>query len=197
MKQKVLFASTNRGKFLELKAPLAAHGIDLVLPLDLGLPTAPPQVDEDRPTYEGNARKKAQAYALWSGMPTLADDTGLEVECLGGAPGIYSARYAGPGAGSKENKLKLLKVLAKEKKNRRARFVSTLVLHWPNGKSVEANGSLEGAIVTAERGTGGFGYDTLFEVETRGRTLAELKGAGEIVDTHRTRALSGLIAKLR
>ncbi|MCB0962373.1 MAG: hypothetical protein KDA98_03590, partial [Acidimicrobiales bacterium] len=159
----VVLASANPKKAAEIRAILGDH-VDLVpRPADV------PEVVEDAPDFEGNARLKALALAAATGLAALADDSGLEVDALGGAPGVRSARYASaPGdegnADDAANVAKLLAELADrpEVADRTARFRAVVVLRWPDGREVVASGAVEGTIADAPRGEGGFGYDPVF-----------------------------------
>ncbi|OFW63180.1 MAG: non-canonical purine NTP pyrophosphatase, partial [Actinobacteria bacterium RBG_16_67_15] len=142
------------------------------------------EVPETGETLEDNAVLKARAVAAATGLAALADDTGLEVEALGGAPGVNTARYAGPAATYAENRVALLAALAGVS-DRRARFRTVVALAW-NGVVITAAGSVGGTIALAERGSGGFGYDPIFEVD--GRTLSELGTAAKNTFSHRARA---------
>ncbi|MEO0321725.1 MAG: RdgB/HAM1 family non-canonical purine NTP pyrophosphatase [Myxococcota bacterium] len=183
---KLLVATGNAGKVREFQALL--EGFELVRPGDLGLDL---EVEEDRPDFEGNARKKARAYAAASGLPTLADDSGLEVDALGGAPGVHSARYAGAEGPGKDaaNNAKLLAAL-EGVTNRRARFRCVLVLVHPDGRPwAQAEGACEGRIGRALQGEGGFGYDPLFYPDDApGRAMAELSREEKNALSHRGRA---------
>lgn len=190
---RLLFATGNRGKLAEARALLKGNELEVVapeaVPAALGVP---PQVDESAADYQGNALLKALAYLRWARMPVFADDTGLEVQALGGAPGVHSARYAGPGCDGRANNEKLLRAL-EGRGDRRARFVCILCCCGITDEPLFVKGMLEGRIAEAPRGTGGFGYDVLFEVGESGKTLAELKDGSTPVETHRTRALQALI----
>ena len=153
-----------------------------------------PEVIEDRPTLEGNALLKAETVAAATGWPAVADDTGLEVEALGGAPGVYTARFAGPGATYRSNMEALLAAL-RGVEERSARFRTVAAVVFPDGGAVTAQGELRGMITWAPRGTGGFGYDPVFEVE--GRTLAEMGEAEKNRISHRARAVAALGRALR
>lgn len=208
----VLFASTNRGKFKELSTASSLFGVKVLFPADLveGLyseagidsPLGPyPLVEETGGTYRENALLKAQAFHDWSKIPSLGDDTGLEVTALNDAPGIYSARYAGARAVTANNIDKLLSDLEqlesrKGRVDRTARFVCVLVLVLGNGKYMEASGELKGEIARYPSGRGGFGYDSVFVVQGYGRTLAELKEKGPTFKTHRILALEKLWEEL-
>ncbi|MBX7137416.1 MAG: non-canonical purine NTP pyrophosphatase [Oligoflexia bacterium] len=191
----ILFASTNSGKAVEVKRIGSAHGIKVVLPAELerGLP---PEVAETGLTFQANAKLKAEALYAWSGVPTLGDDSGLEVDALNGAPGIHSARYAGPQASDEDNRAKLLSALQGVKR-RTARYRSALCLKLNQEQLLMADGVLEGEIAHAEAGTGGFGYDRLCIIAGTGMTLAQLKEQGVEVETHRVQALRKLFARLK
>jgi len=180
----VLLATANRGKLAELRELFRGTGLDLRLPADAGV--ALPAVEESGSSYRENALLKARALAAASGLPALADDSGLEVAALGGAPGIRSARYSGPGGTDSENNGKLLQEMG-GRKDREARFVCMLVLAWPSGKTLAAEGILEGKIGEVARGANGFGYDPLF-VLPDGRHLAELMPEEKGRISHRARA---------
>lgn len=152
-----------------------------------------PDVDETGSTLEDNARLKARAVATATGLPALADDTGLEVSALDGAPGVHAARYAGLGASYAANRDLLLERLAGAD-DRRARFKTVVVLARPDGSEVIAEGTLEGTITESERGDGGFGYDPVFAVD--GRTLAEMTDSEKNALSHRAAALGALAAAL-
>lgn len=152
-------------------------------------------VTEDGETLEENARKKAQSISAETNAIVLAEDTGLEVDELHGAPGVYSARYAGPDADSQKNVAKLLDQL-KGKSNRRARFRCVCVVHFPDGQELLTAGVLEGSITNAPRGRGGFGYDPVFLPDGFPKTLAELPSAMKNKISHRAVALRAMKAKL-
>jgi XTP/dITP diphosphohydrolase len=150
-------------------------------------------IPETGETLEENAVLKARAVAAATGLPALADDTGLEVAALGGAPGVRTARFAGPHASYAENRAALLAAL-QGVTDRRARF-RTVVALVAGGEVITATGAVEGSIARAERGTGGFGYDPVFEVG--GLTFAEIGMSGKNTLSHRARALENLATKLR
>jgi XTP/dITP diphosphohydrolase len=155
-----------------------------------------PDVEETGATLEDNARLKAVAVAVATGLPAIADDTGLEVAALRGAPGVYSARYAGEHATYKENVAKLLGSLV-EVTDRRARFRTVAMVRWPDGREVAAEGLVDGKIAESARGTTGFGYDPVFEpVGGRGRTFAELGSTFKNEKSHRALAFQSLAEKL-
>ncbi len=192
----LLFASTNKGKLVEVREIAREFGITIVSPSEICGGKDVPEVEESAATYKGNAQLKGEAFMKWSGLPSLSDDTGLEVEALGGRPGVFSARYAGPRADPKKNIEKLLEVLKKEQ-NRKARFYSYLYLSDPHKPSRSAEGVLSGSIAKTPEGGGGFGYDSVFLVEGHNKTLASLKESGVKVETHRIKALRALFAKLK
>ena len=189
----LVLASANPDKSAEIRTILGQALPDLVLlprPADLG------DIDETGQTLEENARLKAAAVAAHTGRPAVADDTGLEVAALRGAPGVYSARYAGEHASYGENVAKLLGALVGVS-DRRATFRTVAVVCWPDGREVVAEGSVEGRIAETARGDSGFGYDPVFEpAEGGGRTLAELGPEGKHRVSHRGRAFRALAAKL-
>lgn len=181
-----------------------AYGFLLDRPADLPttvdatvVPDAPPDVEETGSTFEDNARIKAVALAAAVGVLAVADDTGLEVDALGGAPGVHSARYAGPAAIATDNVAKLLGELGPQDR-RAARFVTVALARWPDGREVSVRGDVEGQITRAPRGEGGFGYDPVFEpVEGDGRTFAEMTPAEKHSLSHRGRAFRALADALR
>lgn len=183
---RLLFATRNRGKLAELRALVAPHGIEVDSLDDVD---APGEVEEDGETFTANAEKKARAALAATGLPALADDSGLDVDALDGAPGVRSARYAGPGQDDAANNAKLLAALASVPDARRtARFRCALAFVDAAGTLTVAEGTLEGRIGQAPRGAGGFGYDPLFLLPD-GRTLAELSAAEKNAISHRGQAL--------
>jgi XTP/dITP diphosphohydrolase len=187
--RRLVAATKNPDKAREVRAVLAvvAPGVQVVEGLEW------PDIEESGDTLEENALLKARAVAAATGLPAVADDTGLEVAALGGAPGVHTARYAGPGAGYAANRRALLAAL-EGVPDRRARFRTVVALVVPEAGEVVAEGVLEGWITREERGSGGFGYDPVFEVE--GRTLAELGEDHKNRISHRARALAALAAAL-
>lgn len=197
---KLLLASNNQKKLKELSGILADLDIQLVLPREIG---GIPDVEEDQPDFAGNARKKAVHAARSSGMWALADDSGLEVEALGGAPGVYSARYAGVHGDDAANNAKLLRELAGVPPEQRgARFVCALALARPDcSVALEVQGTARGRIMNSARGTHDFGYDPLFEFTeagyaVTGRGFAELEPGEKATVSHRGRALREFAKKL-
>ena len=190
-KARLLLASGNPGKLREFQRLLAGSGWDLVTPMGAGIGGL--TVAEDADTYHGNAARKARAYANAARLPALADDSGLEVDALDGAPGVYSARYAGDGASNAENRRKLLDALAQVPPGQRlARFRCVVALALPYGPDVRmSEGVVEGRIAHDERGDTGFGYDPVFELAD-GRRMAELTEDEKNQISHRARALRDL-----
>lgn len=181
----LLIATHNRGKLHELLPLLGDLPIHLVTPHDLGLHL---EVEETGTTYAENARLKAAAFAQASGLLTLADDSGLEVDALGGAPGVYSARYAGEGASDAARRARLIHALRAVPAPRPARFRCVIAIAQPNGTIAYFEGVCEGEILLEERGTHGFGYDPLFFLPEPGCTMAELPSAVKNQVSHRARA---------
>ena len=185
-------ASANPDKVAEIAEILAQCGVLLI-----ARPDSVPDVVEDSDTLEGNARLKAIAIAEATGLPAVADDTGLEVDALDGAPGVRSARYAGDHASYEDNVDLLLRELATrgivEPGERTARFRTVVILRWPDGRELVVNGVCEGTITTERRGDGGFGYDPVFAPDDAdGRTFAQLSPVEKHAISHRGRALRAL-----
>ena len=173
----------------EIRDVLSVPGLTLLSIAELD---SPPEVIEDGLTFEANAIKKASELARYSQMWTMADDSGLEVAALGGAPGVYSARYAGEPVDYKANNRKLLREL-EGKPDRSARFVCVIALCDPDGNCRTVQGTIDGTIGTEERGDGGFGYDPLFIPKGYTTTLAELSFAEKNRISHRANALAAAI----
>jgi len=190
MPARLVVATKNPDKVGEVEAVLAGSG----LPIEIVRDRVWPDVAETAATLAGNALLKARTVAVATGLPALADDTGLEVEALGGAPGVRSARYAGPAATYADNVARLLREL-EGVASRRARFRTVVALVTPDGDELLAEGVLAGEILDAPRGSGGFGYDPVFAVA--GRALAEMPPEEKNRISHRGRALRALVAALR
>ena len=195
----LVFATRNRGKVAELRELLADSGIDVRAIDELDRPV--PEVVEDGDTFHDNAIKKAREVSAAAGLPALADDSGLEVDALGGAPGVISARYAGPDATDAANNDKLLHALAGVPPERRtARFRAVLALADVSGRlgdrTITAEGACEGHILEAPRGTGGFGYDPLFFAPELGATFAEVGIGAKGGLSHRARAMASIKPRL-
>ena len=194
--QRFVLASANPDKVKEIVAVLSAS-----LPVELlPRPDGIPDVVEDADTLIGNARLKARALVAATGMAAVADDTGLDVDALGGAPGVYSARYAGEDATYADNVAKLLRELAARADaggERRAAFRTVALVAYPDGAEVSAEGVLRGTIATEPRGTNGFGYDPLFVPDGGdGRTFAEMRPEEKDAVSHRGRAFRALASEL-
>ncbi|MCY3617602.1 MAG: RdgB/HAM1 family non-canonical purine NTP pyrophosphatase [Acidimicrobiaceae bacterium] len=186
-------ASANPDKVAEMAEVLAGHAVLLPRPEGVG------DVAEDAEDLTGNARLKAQAVCEFAGAPALADDTGLEVDALGGAPGVHSARYAGPEASYADNLARLMADMrAVPTPQRTARFRSVVMVCFPDGSELAAEGVVEGVITVDPRGSGGFGYDPVFApAEGGGRTFAEMGASAKNAMSHRARALRALLEILR
>jgi len=183
-----VLATRNPDKREELAALLGDLGIKIRTLADF--PDAP-EVVEDGDTCRANAVKKAVAIARHTGLPAVADDTGLEVEALGGRPGVHAARYAGERATYEDNWRKLIRELdGVPWQRRRARFITVAAVAMPSGKVEVAEGILEGVIAEAPAGTLGFGYDPIFVVPQLGKTLAQLAPGEKNRISHRARAFS-------
>jgi XTP/dITP diphosphohydrolase len=197
---RLLLASNNKKKHAEFSAALGPLGYDVVLPKDIG---GIEDVLEDGRTFRENAAKKALSAARSSGLWALADDSGLEVDALGGAPGVMSARFAGVHGDDAANNARLLRELGDAPDERRgAQFVCALALARPDGSlALEVQGHARGRILHAPRGDGDFGYDPLFlftepDFAQSGRGFAELAPAEKLAISHRGRALRQLLAAL-
>ena len=193
--RKLLVASNNPGKLKEYADLLDRLPVTLTSPVQEGLSLA---VDESGATFAENAILKARAYAEASGLPTLADDSGLEVDALDGAPGVRSARYAGEGASDEDRYRLLLRNLAGVPQGKRtARFRCVVAVATPQGKVHTAEGRCEGVIGFEPRGTHGFGYDPVFYLPDRGQTMAELPPTVKNRISHRGRAVQAALPVLR
>jgi XTP/dITP diphosphohydrolase len=188
---RIVLATRNEHKIREILRICGDWPVEWVTRADL------PEVEETGRTYLDNARLKAHAVAEATDEPTLADDSGIEVDALGGAPGPRSARYAGEGATDEANLRALLRAVAGVPRGgRTARYRAVAVLAWPDGGDVQAEGVCEGIIGAEPRGTGGFGYDPIFEPMGWDRTTAELTPEEKDRISHRGRALRSLRAIL-
>jgi XTP/dITP diphosphohydrolase len=193
--RRFVLATANPDKAAEIRAIVAAAVPDLEL---VPRPAEVPDVEETGATLLDNARLKARALVAATGLPAVADDTGLEVSALGGAPGVHTARYAGPGASYADNVAKLLAALdGLTGSDRRARFATVVVGAWPDGRELTAEGVVEGRIAEVAAGSGGFGYDPVFVPdEGDGRTFAELSSDEKHALSHRGRAVRAWAARL-
>jgi XTP/dITP diphosphohydrolase len=192
----LVLASANPDKVAEIADVLSA-ALDVEL---VPRPATVPDVVEDGETLLDNARLKARALVAATGMAAVADDTGLEVDALGGEPGVYSARYAGEDVTYADNVAKLLREMAKAPEaggSRRARFITVALAAFPDGSEIWAHGTVEGAIATEGRGTAGFGYDPVFVPDDGGgRTFAEMSAEEKHAISHRGRAFRALAEHL-
>ena len=191
---KLVVASNNPGKLREFSALLAPLGWETIPQKDLGVP----ECEEPHGTFVENALAKARHAAACTGLPALADDSGLCAHALGGAPGVYSARYAGEPKSDERNNEKLVAELA-DKPDRRAHYVCVLVFvrHADDPQPVIAEGEWHGEIVDAPRGNGGFGYDPYFLLPEAGMTAAELDADRKNRESHRGQALVQLVERLK
>lgn len=200
---KIIFATANAGKLREA-AEVLGPGFEIVSPASLGITE---DIPETGSTLQENSLQKARYLFERTGLPCFADDTGLEVDALGGAPGIYSARYAGPGHDHQKNMDKLLAELEKleipdqvrnDERFRRARFRTVVTLILADGEPRFFEGVCEGSIAREKRGTGGFGYDPVFLPDAYpGRTLAEVSEEEKNAVSHRGRAIRAMAAWLK
>ena len=193
--EQIVLASNNAGKLRELNQLLADERIEVVPQMAFNIP----DVVEDGLSFVENAIKKARNAASHSGLPAIADDSGIEVDALSGAPGIYSARYAGPGASDEANLQKLLenlKDVPEEDRGARFQCLMVYVRHEHDPTPLICQGTWEGRILFAPRGSSGFGYDPVFYVPTHGCAAAELAPALKNQLSHRGQALRQLVAAL-
>ena len=186
---RLVVASKNPDKISEIEEILRSLSLadEIVRGLDW------PDIEETGRTLKENALIKARAVVEFTGLPVVADDTGLEVDALGGGPGVNTARYAGPGASYEDNVVRLLESM-EGVEDRTAQFRTVVALVMPDGVEVTTEGSVEGVITKERRGGGGFGYDPVFEVD--GQTLAEMPAEDKNALSHRARALRALTASL-
>lgn len=184
---KVVLASHNQKKMVEMKAILSQMGVEVLSQAEVGVDLEP---EETGTTFEENARIKAQAVMQATGLPAIADDSGLMVDALGGDPGVYSARYGGPGLDDTGRWQLLLKNMAGES-NRACKFVSVICCAFPDGGEVMARGECPGILAQGPSGDGGFGYDPIFYLPQLGKTMAQLTPAEKNQISHRACALAG------
>jgi len=191
MQPEILLATTNKGKLKELQALLADVPCRCLIPSELGIYL---EVEENGTTYAENATLKALAYHAATGLPVIADDTGLEVDALDGAPGLHSARFStDPAATDADRREKLLRVLADKPRPWSARFQCVVAVVMADGVVELFHGSVGGEIITEERGEHGFGYDRLFYIPAAGRTLSELDLIEKNAFSHRAVAVKKAI----
>jgi XTP/dITP diphosphohydrolase len=192
---KIVLATGNPGKVRELSRLLEGTGIEVMPQTAFGVPDA----EETGLSFVENAILKARNAAAHTGLPAMADDSGIEVDALNGAPGIYSARYAGPGCDDDANNRKLLEALKDvptEQRTARFHCVIAYLRHGEDPSPVITEGVLEGRVAFAPRGAGGFGYDVIFELPDRGVTTAELDPEEKNRISHRGQALARMLARL-
>jgi XTP/dITP diphosphohydrolase len=180
---KLVLATHNPGKVVELAALLGPHGLEVVSAGSLGLP----EPEETGETFVANAELKALAAATASGLPAIADDSGLCVDALGGAPGIYSARWAGETKDFAAAMAQVNEAMGKEGP-RTAHFICALSVAWPDGHVETVEGRVDGRLVWPPRGENGFGYDPMFIMEGKSRTFGEISRDEKEADNHRARA---------
>ena len=187
----IVAATQNKHKIEEISAITKLFGMEIISRKDAGVPDF--EVEEDGDTFEENSEKKARAIMEACGKITIADDSGLMVDALGGAPGVYSARYAGEDGNDAKNNVKLLAVLSDvPMEQRTAKFVSVITMVYPDGTKLVARGEVRGHIMFEERGDNGFGYDPLFVPEGFRKTFAELTSEEKNHISHRANALREL-----
>jgi len=192
----IVLATTNRKKAEEMKRMFAGYDISFVT---LNAFPGCPEVVEDGKTFRSNALKKARAVSKFTGLPTVADDSGLEVAALGGAPGVFSARYAGEKANDSENVKKLLREMRPltASEDRGARFVCCIAFATPEGKFKTFTGYIKGIIGKGPKGFNGFGYDPVFYAEGHDKTFAEMTAQEKDRLSHRGRAMNKLYRYLK
>lgn len=195
MAEKIVLATHNAGKIREFKSILEPLGYEAVSVHDVVADIAEPE--ETGQTFAENARLKAEYYMKATGLPCLADDSGIAADALGGRPGVYSARYAGPDCVDEANNQKLIKDLSVfPPEKRTVHYICSLVLIWPDGHCVTAEGSCDGILRDFYAGHNGFGYDPLFYVPEKGKTMAEMSMAEKNEISHRGKALKKLVEAL-
>ncbi len=191
--KEIVIATKNKHKIIEMKHSLEPLGYLVLSLFDFD---EFPEIIEDKDTFKGNAQKKAQELSNYLNKTVIADDSGLEVEALNGAPGVYSARYAGEHVSYSDNNKKLLQEM-KDKTNKNARFITTMCIYFRNQEPVFFEDYLYGEIATEYKGTNGFGYDPIFIVKDDGRHLAELSLEEKNAISHRGKCLKKLTTYLQ
>ena len=189
---KMVLASKNQKKMKEMNEILSGMGVEVCLQSDVGIDI---DVEETGTTFEENSLLKAKAVMEASGLPAIADDSGLCVDCLNGAPGVYSARYGGEGL-SDEDRYRMLLENMRGQMTRTAKFVSVITCCFPNGDVLTARGECPGTIAYAPMGEGGFGYDPVFFVPELKKTFAQLTAEEKNAISHRGKALEAFKVKL-
>ena len=193
---RIIAATKNKHKIDEIQAITREFGMDVVSRDDAGVPDV--EVVEDGDTFEENSEKKAREIMELCGEITIADDSGLMVDALGGAPGVISARFAGEDGNDEKNNEKLLRLLSSVKEeDRTARFVSVITMVYPDGRKIVARGECEGHMIYQPRGDNGFGYDPLFVPAGYDKTFGELSGEVKNQISHRAAALRKLKTMLQ
>ncbi|GGY37438.1 RdgB/HAM1 family non-canonical purine NTP pyrophosphatase [Parvularcula lutaonensis] len=189
---RLVLATRNEGKVREMQRLLEGRGVEVTTAAALGLP----EVEETGTSFEENATLKAESAVKASGFAVLADDSGLSADALGGAPGVYSADWGGPERDFGKAMARLGREVKAAGDDRGAKFVSVLVLLWPDGRRVEARGEVRGTLVFPPRGEGGFGYDPCFIPEGEDRTFGEMAAEEKARFSHRSRAMEALMREL-
>lgn len=193
---KIVAATGNKHKIEEIESITKKFGMNVITKAEAGVGDL--EVEETGTTFEENSLIKAEAIMKATGMPAIADDSGLEADALNGAPGVYSARFSGEGATDESNNAKLLKLMENIPDDKRsARFVSVVTLCFPDGTVVAARGECPGTLRRSPRGDGGFGYDPLFVPVGYDKTYAEISAEEKNIISHRAKALGILRMKLK
>ena len=192
MAEKFVLATHNPGKLAEMKAILSGLGVEAVSPAESGVEV---DVEETGSTFAENAMLKAKAICAASGLPAIADDSGLCVDALNGGPGVYSARYGGEGLDDRGRCMLLLRSL-RGQTTRAAHFTCAVACAFPNGDTLEAEGRCDGAIAFAPLGEGGFGYDPVFLIPEKGKTFGQIGPEEKSKISHRGKALAAFAEKL-
>ena len=192
MSMKFVLASHNPGKLAEMQSILSGYGVEVVSPAEVGVSL---EVEETGGTFAENAMLKAKAYCEASGLPAIADDSGLCVDALNGGPGVYSARYGGEDLDDRGRCMLLLSNL-RGQTTRAAHFSCAIACAFPDGRTLTAEGRCDGAIAFAPLGDGGFGYDPLFLLTEKGKTFGQLSPEEKSAVSHRGKALAAFAAEL-
>lgn len=193
---KIVAATGNKHKIEEIESITRKFGMNVITKAEAGVGDL--EVEETGTTFEENSLIKAEAIMKATGMPAIADDSGLEADALNGAPGVYSARFSGEGATDESNNARLLKLMENIPDDERsARFVSVVTLCFPDGTVVAARGECPGTLRRSPRGDGGFGYDPLFVPVGYDKTYAEISAEEKNIISHRAKALGILRMKLK
>lgn len=191
---KAVLASKNPHKLVEIQAILGKLGMEVILQSELGIDI---DVEETGTTFEENSLLKAEAVMQACGLPSLADDSGIAVDALGGAPGIYSARYGNKNSDEERTAFLLENVKDVPDAERGAQFVCVITCVWPDGRKIVARGECPGVLTHEVRGEGGFGYDPIFYIPELGKTLAEIPAEHKNAISHRAKALQEFCRQYR